>query len=622
MAIPKASGIGAIFGIVSEEGAVKEGSPVNLHIRDTGELWARQYTRADGGFVFNGLDADSDGYMVTATDEDGDPKKEALIRDRIQPVPAHMGSTWPNNWQRLALTKGAASGWLGATSKAGEPVSLNGSLAVAYGTHVKATGSITPAASVIPALHVKNSSVHFAPEGDLKNLNTLQGPAKLSLEVVFDTRSTRKKVCFSATYGNTDQKLNFQYYKRKVDAYFNLAYPTLFIEYDPASRTLSVSASADSYDLVQSIGYFKYNLLKTASGVVPANKGLIHVIASCTYGEMLRVYVDGVEFVAESLAGLASRPVYKTHTYVAYVSLFGTDDTGVSAASATPLDTVVGPMAYYPYTALTQADATRHYAALTDQTVLPLASGYAREVMTDMPLLYLRLNGADDNTVGMDALRPEETARRALVAGNLTYSASTPVVGGSGVTFNGGALRWEAQTCGVPAAGFSVDLFVKPATNTGDVTLLRLPCPDEPKRNNNEMDEKSCHITLNGESRKLSIAFDSGGATQTVAFGHALTLDTWQHIGISIDRPAGRAVLFIDGGQVEEVTTPKTALDHNMQQVYFGVPHTVTAGGEVNSGGTTGLRNTFRGSLSEIALFPSVLSASRFKAHFDARLVP
>jgi len=56
------------------------------------KLLSMRLTAADGGFEFAGLDPEYDGYMLTATDEDGVTPKNALIQDRIQPIPAHVGA--------------------------------------------------------------------------------------------------------------------------------------------------------------------------------------------------------------------------------------------------------------------------------------------------------------------------------------------------------------------------------------------------------------------------------------------------------------------------------------------------------------------------------------------------
>ena len=88
--MPHRPGVGAIFGVVSENGVAKPGAPVYLldMRRDMGlgnaVLLAKQFTKTDGGFVFNGLDPNYADYAVFTTDEDSsgetDPYKNALIR--------------------------------------------------------------------------------------------------------------------------------------------------------------------------------------------------------------------------------------------------------------------------------------------------------------------------------------------------------------------------------------------------------------------------------------------------------------------------------------------------------------------------------------------------------------
>ena len=107
------AGIGAIFGIVTEEGVVKPDSPVVLLDRENKKIVRRQNTDVNGGFTFNGLNEQEATYMVFATDEDGAEPKNALIQDRILPVPAYSGATLWANWEYVARRDGAMTVWSG-----------------------------------------------------------------------------------------------------------------------------------------------------------------------------------------------------------------------------------------------------------------------------------------------------------------------------------------------------------------------------------------------------------------------------------------------------------------------------------------------------------------------------
>jgi len=97
--MPHKPGNGAIFGIVSEDGASKPDFPVTLLDRTNGNIVNRRYTDLNGGFVFAGLNPETDDYQVIAQDEDNPPFKNAIIRDRIQPVPGYQGATYYGNWR-------------------------------------------------------------------------------------------------------------------------------------------------------------------------------------------------------------------------------------------------------------------------------------------------------------------------------------------------------------------------------------------------------------------------------------------------------------------------------------------------------------------------------------------
>ncbi|MFZ4537179.1 hypothetical protein [Propionivibrio sp.] len=97
--MPHKPGIGAIFGIVAEDGVAKVDSPVRLYDRTTGQLVRAVTTNVDGGYVFSGLDETTSDYMVLAVDNDGANKKNALVYDYITPMPAAQGESFDGNWQ-------------------------------------------------------------------------------------------------------------------------------------------------------------------------------------------------------------------------------------------------------------------------------------------------------------------------------------------------------------------------------------------------------------------------------------------------------------------------------------------------------------------------------------------
>lgn len=113
--MPHKVGNGAIFGILSEDGVAKTGFPVTLLDRTTGKRVGRQYTDDNGGFVFNGLNTETDDYQVIGQDEDGETYKNAVIRDRIKPVPGYQGATYWGNWRYLANQIGILASYEGQT---------------------------------------------------------------------------------------------------------------------------------------------------------------------------------------------------------------------------------------------------------------------------------------------------------------------------------------------------------------------------------------------------------------------------------------------------------------------------------------------------------------------------
>lgn len=83
---------GAIYGIVSEEGAIKVGNPVVLMDHATLQIIAKTVTDQYGGYMFNNLDPDKTDYMVFTVDNDGVEPKNALIKDYVTPITTNNGT--------------------------------------------------------------------------------------------------------------------------------------------------------------------------------------------------------------------------------------------------------------------------------------------------------------------------------------------------------------------------------------------------------------------------------------------------------------------------------------------------------------------------------------------------
>ena len=83
---------GAIYGIVTEDGVVKVGCPVVLMSHTELRPIAETVTDVNGGYAFLNLDPESTDYMVFTVDNDGNPKKSALMLDYVQPSQTANGN--------------------------------------------------------------------------------------------------------------------------------------------------------------------------------------------------------------------------------------------------------------------------------------------------------------------------------------------------------------------------------------------------------------------------------------------------------------------------------------------------------------------------------------------------
>lgn len=80
-------GAGGIYGVVSEDSVAANGYPVAALSRTTMDRIAYTLSEADGGYTLNGLNPDNE-YLVLAVDPSGPTPKNAIVWDRVKPIPS------------------------------------------------------------------------------------------------------------------------------------------------------------------------------------------------------------------------------------------------------------------------------------------------------------------------------------------------------------------------------------------------------------------------------------------------------------------------------------------------------------------------------------------------------
>lgn len=618
--MPHKPGIGAIFGIVSEDGVAKPGFPVNLYDRTNGKQVAHQTTDGDGGFVFNGLNPDTNDYQVVAQDEDNPPYKNALIRDRIQPVPGYQGATFWGNWRQLAFNKqaeilfdGSVDGQNQLLSPYSTPAfpTMRAATSTTLGTPYFAN-SITPGAPDIPALDMQGQKLHVRPRTSqwspaLMLTPLHQNPSQCSLEWVADFSTL-------APY-NSPGTGSLEWFASFFRAGYNyetenLTYNTVFIycRYTVNTKTFTFYRNSGSGG-----GGFTSNLVSCGTFDFSAYAGGVHhCILTISYGVEAIFYVDGVAVATFNLAATNGAIGYYNNSDYGTIAGMGlVASTGSSSSSYVYQQNGVmglqGPMACYPY-ALTADDVSALYQALMVGST-PVVTGYAKEVVIDRPTLYARLNDMPGATSAQHFLRPVDMYNGS-VNGTIIFGQPTMIAGGNGALFNGtSGVRFNSEGCNTESQlGYTLEWVGRPTAAT-PAAIETLFCAM------NTSEARTGPQLQRLTTGQLRIIHSASG-TETLDFASTMS-DTANdhHFMLVIDKVAFKATLYVDGVQAEQIATNTNLLD----TLYTNNAYT----GETAIGGIANDANVvsagFAGKLAEVAFYQMPLSALRAKAHYDAR---
>lgn len=639
-------GIGAIFGIVTEEGVVKPESPVVLLDRENKKIVRRQNTDANGGFTFNGLNDQEATYMVFATDEDGADPKNALIQDRILPVPAYSGATLWSNWEYMARQKNALMVWSGDYSEYEGNIYPNDSqvggssqTVGAASRYIAGIGSVhlavdTPPAGAphIPLLHIVNRAlVVGAPHNFYVYSSPTDpyAPAAHSVEAVVVLSSVVGTISMGGTPASKgDHNGNWAWDTEFGHRTSGAPSPPSRLDYVSSTRTLSITykhgvgvhRDASWATLVPAA----IGTLVTRSHVFPEGgvpTGPVHIAYTLTPGVSLVLYVNGAEVHTWDLVGEASYLCIRGfNSFSPSFSRGGFIWAGAPNADL-PLaisEAVVGPYAFYPYTALTATEVLEQYEALMTPSLLPRLTGYMREVITDRPICYVRLddlateivqrNHAVTDFIRGDFLPGGLRTLSMISEALITPEQSSPVVGGMSMEFSGGYIQGNtfARSSNSPR-GFTIDFLVQPVETPGALErIVRV----------SSTDTASIQVSIDSDRRLSVYALLFGGGSETMHFAHVLSFTEFSHVGIVVDKDQAVATLYINGIPVESLTTSGTPL------VAYVAGWDADVTGRFFIAGSTSGDTTFKGKLCEVAFYGRALSASRVLAHYNARLVP
>lgn len=609
-------GIGAIFGIVSENGTAKEGSPVYLFdmrrsvkVADA-KILARQLTRPDGGFSFTGLDPGYSGYAVMASDEDGAEPKNALIQDRVQPVPSHAGAGAYLEWYSRAFRDGAVAGILPWPVQGNPPKPLGMTGGILLTGTTEGSGGMLPIPEIPPM-----SGVKITPDGAISTYGRTQDafPTDGSIEFVVDLdsadplstpleinstasclgqagrRALSMGTSMASDYGKTLFRVNYDFSQKRLRLYIG------------GSNNLATSQAE----------------VLVLNADMSAQSGICHIVVTFSAAKNACAYVNG------SL--LLDVPTTKGITWInnewnGHMLTVGGAGAGFNSGG----DYLVGLSAGYAH-ALTAQQVSEHYRALFDNDLISLFTGYAKEVMTDLPIWYYRLNetefaggfsGELEKRDQVTNLSPARSLLHVAMPGLLVGLQDSPMVGRNAF-YKPAAQTLSGARAGTLGFAFndqatvSAWAYFSKETHSAQEVILSLD-----RWGATEFLRLYRHTT--GQVR---MDVHSGAALETVSFDYIAPAGEWLNIWAVIDKtieiPEARLYVGTESSAPELVSTKlmSSASLYTMQNHFGGFfPNGNSAAARVGQ--------NLEGRLCEIALFPLAIPLDRIQEIWAAKDTP
>lgn len=363
--MPHIPGTGAIFGIVSENGVAKDNSPVYLMDmrRDVGsgqmKVIAKQMTRQDGGFTFSSLNTQYNDYSIMVSDEDGAEPKNALIQDRIQPVPVHVGSGIFGDWYTRIMKSGAEVAIIPFPLSEKPLLPMGIGSRVLYGsTPLDATKLYgTPEVPGMSAIEL-NTASRMVTIGNRKALT-----GAFSLEFIFDFDSfdavSTSLLISLGIHGGLTTGSTARTSRSGMSSYLAISKNKVLDYYADGSN---LTASFDLSDL----------------------QGFKHIVVTFLSSTNVSLYVEGV--LRSSIATNIS--IISAANFNLGIEVGGTNSNGLGAKC------VIGPIVGYRRI-LSQQEVNANYNALFNNNQVPLVTGYAAELCKELPYFYYRFNESE-----------------------------------------------------------------------------------------------------------------------------------------------------------------------------------------------------------------------------------
>lgn len=554
--MPHKPGVGAILGIVSEDGVPKESATVNLYDRTTGTLVLRQATNENGEFRFVGLDTETDDYQVSTQDDSGPPYKNALVRDRIQPVGiANIDSI--RNWPALSAqyrvlaqfiprvgirsdTQPCIIPSIGSQSYLACFNSSNNPVAPPFASNVPQPGNLID----LPVVDISGCKVIIPgiPFDGARPFGASEMPAVMSLEAAFEPASVVGDVCFAAGELYADSSIFSGNPLTGAVAY-------IAIKYAASTQTLTVFACRNPAD--GATNFTSATAIISDYDMSSYQNGLHHIVATVKMGTSLKLYINGDLKTTDPLTGGRMNLPISAYNYAKWGGMFiGSNmtpfmSTGVVTAGKVALATLYGKE-------LSGAEVANLYNAI-------MIFGFAavtvparpRKVLMHYPIIYLPLTGAALPNNNVHILT---ACASCTFSGNVVFGENPSLIDGetvAQVNRSGSGLITIAAGGGPVgnAAGFAFSAICKPAATPPPAKAYLCRPPDD------------VGFGINISGYVFVEFFLQVGGAQTVTFNSHLVDDESLHdYLVSVSATEGKADLYVDGVSVQQVTFTASAL--------------------------------------------------------------